>query len=121
MLDRSCLSALLLTGLVLPIAGCGTSMVDSLAVTPATQSVAVGQTAQFTATGTYSHGSHPSTTQNVTDQSTWTSSAPAVATVNSSGVATAVSAGTANISASITGYTGVLTSSAVLTVTGASG
>jgi hypothetical protein len=121
MLDRSCLSALLLTGLVLPIAGCGTSMVDSLAVTPATQSIAVGQTAQFTATGTYSHGSHPSTTQNVTDQSTWVSSAPAVATVDSSGVATAVSAGTATISASIQGYTGVLTSSAVLTVTGASG
>ncbi len=121
MLDRSCLSALLLTGLVLPIAGCGTSMVDSLAVTPATQSVAVGQTAQFTATGTYSHGSHPSTTQNVTDQSTWVSSAPAVATVNADGLATAVSAGTATISASIAGYTGVLSSSAVLTVTGASG
>jgi uncharacterized protein YjdB len=120
MLDRSCLSALLLTGLILPIAGCGTSMVDSLAVTPATQSVAVGQTAQFTATGTYSHGSHPSTTQDVTDQSTWVSSAPAVATVDSSGVATAVSAGTATISASIAGYTGILSSSAVLTVTSSS-
>ncbi len=121
MLDRSCLSALLLTGLVLPIAGCGTSLVDSLAVTPATQSIAVGQTAQFTATGTYGHGSHPSTTQNVTDQSTWASSAPAVATVDADGVATAVSAGTATISASIAGYTGILSSSAVLTVTGASG
>jgi uncharacterized protein YjdB len=93
-------------------------MVDSLAVTPASQSVAVGQTAQFTATGTYSHGTHPSTTQNVTAESTWTSSAPAVATVDTSGLATAVSGGTATITASIPGYTGVLSSSAVLTVSG---
>ena len=82
MLDRSCLSALLLVGLVVPITGCGTSMVDSLAVTPATQSIAVGQTAEFTATGTYGHGTHPATTQDVTDESNWTSSAPSVATVD---------------------------------------
>jgi hypothetical protein len=44
-----------------------------------------------------------------------------VATVDSSGVATAVSAGTATITASIEGYTGILSSSAILTVTGASG
>jgi len=121
MLDRSCLSVLLLAGLVVPIAGCGTSLVDAISVTPATQSVAVSQTAQFTATGTYNHGSHPSSTQNVTDESTWISSAPNVATVDSSGMATGVSAGTATITASIPGYTGVLSSSALLTVTGASG
>lgn len=123
MLDRSCLSALLLIGLVVPITGCGTSMVDSLAVTPASQSVAVGQTAAFTATGTYGHGSHPSTTQNLTDESTWTSSAPDVAAVDPStpGAVIAKSAGSATITATIQGYTGILSSSALLTVTGASG
>ncbi len=121
MVDRSCLSALLLVGLVVPIIGCGTSMVDSLAVTPASQSISVGQTANFTATGTYGHGTHPATTQNVTDQATWTSSAPDVAVVNSPGVIMAQSAGTATITATIPGYTGTLSSSAILTVTGASG
>ena len=119
MLDRSCLSALLLVGLVVPITGCGTSLVDSLAVTPATQSIAVGQQAQFTATGTYGHGTHPGTTQNVTDQANWTSSSQSVATVDpNTGLATAVSPGTVNITASISGYGGNLSSSAVLTVTG---
>jgi hypothetical protein len=121
MLDRSCLSALLLVGLVLPIAGCGKSQVDSLAVTPGTQSVAVGQTANFSAIGTYNHGSHPSTTEDVTADSSWVSSAPDVATVESPGVILAKSSGTATITASIQGYTGILSSSALLTVTGAGG
>jgi uncharacterized protein YjdB len=112
---------MLLVGLILPIAGCGTSMVDSLAVTPATQSVAVGQTAAFTATGTYNHGSHPATTQDVTDQASWTSSASGVASVQSPGVILAKTAGTATITASIQGYTGILSSSALITVSGAGG
>ncbi len=121
MLGRSGLKLLLLIGVVLPLAGCGTALVDSIQVTPASQSAAVGQTAQFTATGTYSHGSHPSSTQNVSSLVTWTSSVPAVATVNSSGLATAVSAGTTTITASMDGYTGVVSGSATLTITGASG
>ena len=121
MLDRSCLSALLLVALVVPITGCGTSMVDSLAVTPTSQSVAVGQNANFSAIGTFGHGTHPSTNQDVTGESTWTSSSPAVATVESPGVVTAKSAGTTTITASINGYTGILSSSALLTVTGAGG
>lgn len=118
MFDRSCSKALILTVLMLPIAGCGTSLVDSIAVTPSSQSAGVGQTAQFTATGTYSHGSHPSSTQNLTNTATWTSSAPAVATVNAQGVATADSAGTTTISASVNGFNGVVSGSATLTVTG---
>jgi hypothetical protein len=121
MLDRSCLSALLVVGLILPIAGCGKSQVDSLAVTPATQSIAVGQTANFTATGTFNHGSHPATTQDETSESSWVSSNPGVATVESPGVVLAKSSGTATITASIAGYTGELSSSALLTVTGAGG
>jgi len=49
---------------------------------------------------------------------TWASSAPAVATVSSSGVVTAVFAGTATITASMPGFTGVVSNTATVTVTG---
>jgi PKD repeat protein len=81
---------------------------QSIAVTPASPSVAVGGTQQFTATGTYADGS----TQNLTSQATWSSSSTAIATVNASGLATAVSAGSTTISATFGGLTG----SASLTV-----
>ena len=60
----------------------------SIAVTPANPSIAAGQQQQFTATGTYSDGSH----QNLTSTATWTSSAPSVATISSGGLATGVAA-----------------------------
>jgi uncharacterized protein YjdB len=114
--------ALLLIALVLPIAGCTNSEVDSLAVTPTTQSLSDGQTAQLTATGTTGHGTgHPSTTSNVTDTATWASSAPAVASVNSTGLVTALTAGTATITATINGYTGIISASSSVTVTASTG
>jgi uncharacterized protein YjdB len=114
--------AFLLIALTLPIAGCTNSLVDSIAVTPSTQSLAVGQTVQLTATGTTGHGSgHPSTTSDVTDTAIWTSSSPAVATVNSTGLVTAFTAGSTTITASMQGYTGTLSASSALTVTGSSG
>lgn len=114
--------ALLLIALTLPIAGCTNSLVDSIAVTPASQSLATGQTVQLTATGTTGHGSnHPSTTSDVTDTATWTSSSPAVATVSSTGLATALTAGSTTITATMQGYTGTVSSSATVTVTGSSG
>jgi uncharacterized protein YjdB len=120
--DRFSPRALLLIALVLPIAGCTNSLVDSLAVTPASQSLSVGQTVQLTATGTTGHGSgHPSTTQDVTDTAIWTSSSPAVASVSSTGLATALTAGTTTITASMSGFTGTITASATVTVTGSSG
>ena len=67
---------------------------SSVAVTPSNPSMFVGSTQQFTATGTFSDG----TTQ--TMPVTWTSSNPQVATINSSGLATAVTTGTAIITAS---------------------
>jgi uncharacterized protein YjdB len=122
MFDRISPRLLLLIGIALPIAGCTNPLVDTISVSPTTQSVSVGQTVQFDATGTVGHGSnHPSTTQDITDSATWTSSVPGVATVNSSGVATGVSAGTTTITASMNGYTGVVSASATLTVTGGSG
>ncbi|HTX75831.1 MAG TPA: Ig-like domain-containing protein [Terracidiphilus sp.] len=115
-------SVLLLGALLaIPLAGCTSSQVDSVTVSPTTQSVAVGQTAQFTATATTGHGNHPSSSSNVTDAATWTSSEPSVATINSSGLAKGVSAGTATITATVQGFTGQITSSATITVTGAGG
>ncbi|MGA9060333.1 MAG: Ig-like domain-containing protein [Terracidiphilus sp.] len=118
MLDCISPRVLLIIGIALPLAGCSNPLVDTLTVSPTSQSVGVGQTVQFTATGTIGHGNgHPSTTQDDTDAATWTSSVPAVATVNSTGAATGVSAGSTTITASINGYTGVITATATLTVT----
>lgn len=113
---------LLLIAMALPIAGCTNPLAVSISVSPTTQSVSVGQTAQFTATGIFGHGNnHPSSTQDLTDSATWTSSVPGVATISPTGVATGVSAGTTTITASINGYTGVVSASATLTVSGGGG
>jgi hypothetical protein len=88
----------------------------SIAVTPANQSLTVGGTQQFTATGTYSDGS----TQNLTSQVTWASSNTAAATINSAGLATAVAAATTTISAtlgSVSGSTGLTVTPGPLTIT----
>lgn len=69
---------------------------QSIAVTPATATVQAGKTQSFTATGTYSDGS----TQNISTQVTWSSSNASVASVSSSGVATAIAGGSSSIIAS---------------------
>ncbi len=122
MRDRSSLGALLLTCLLVPMIGCGNPQgLDSIQVTPSTQALAVGQTAQFVATGIYGNASH-SSTKAITSGVTWSSSAPAVATVNAtSGLATAVGAGTASITASADAYSGPVVNTATLTVTAPSG
>jgi hypothetical protein len=119
MFNRFCFGALLLACLSLTITGCNaTTGLDSIQVTPATSSLVVGgATLQLTATGTFGNAAHP-TTQNITSQVTWASSIAGVATVNSSGVVTAVSAGTAAITASAPGFNGPLSASATVTVTG---
>ena len=80
----------------------------SIVVTPASATIPVGATQQFTATGTYSDG----TTQALTTGVTWASSRTATATVGTSGLASAVTVGTATISATV----GTVTGSASLTV-----
>src|SRR5207247_1504144 len=73
----------------------------SIAVSPATPSIAVGTTQQFSAVGTFDDGS----TQLLTSV-TWSSSAASVASVSSSGLATAVGTGSTTITASSGGVTG---------------
>jgi hypothetical protein len=67
----------------------------SIAVTPLNPSVSSGLTVQFTATGTFTDNS----TQNLTATVAWTSSIPAVATIDNTGLATWAGAGTTTISA----------------------
>ena len=117
MLNRFCFGTFLLV-LALPFTGCSNTEVGSIAITPASQSLAAGQTAQFTATGTIGHGQHPASSKDVTSLVTWTSSASGIATISSTGMATAVSAGTTTITASMPGST---PSTATVTVTGSIG
>jgi hypothetical protein len=89
---------------------------SSISVTPLNQTILSGTTKQYTATGTYSD----STTQDITGQVTWASSNTGVATINSSGLASAVAAGSTTISAVLSGKTGgaaLTVQAAPLTVT----
>lgn len=121
----SCVRLMLLVCLIVPVIGCGTAQVDSIAVSPTSQSLLIGQTVQFTAMGTYGHGpNHPAAQHDVTGIATWVSSAPAIATVSSTGLVTAVGAGTATITAKMNGFTGVVSGSGTVVVvnpTGTSG
>jgi hypothetical protein len=83
----------------------------SLAITPASVSLALGTTQQFTAIGTFTDGS----TQNLTSTVTWSSDTVSTATINNAGLASSVGTGSANITAS----SGSVSSTTVLTVTAA--
>ncbi|GIW26157.1 Ig-like domain-containing protein [Meiothermus sp.] len=82
--------------------------IETIEVSPPSASKQVGQTQQFTAVAKDASGN---TISGVTF--TWSSSDTAIATVDSSGLATAVAAGTATITASAQGKSG----NATLTVT----
>jgi hypothetical protein len=88
----------------------------SIAVTPTNPTIQAGSTTPFTATGTYSDSS----TQNITTQVSWSSSKTSVATINSSGVASAVAGGNSTITAtqgSINGSTTLTVQPAGLVIT----
>ena len=87
---------------IMILAACGdsTPVLRYITITPATANIGVGTTQQFTATGSYSNGS---TTPNMSV--TWGSSTLTVATIDSTGVATAVASGTTTITATAFGIT----------------
>lgn len=120
MFGRYRVCGLSLLCLAAALTGCGNpSGLDFLQVTPTSDSLASGQTVQLNAVGTYGNAKHP-TTQNITSQVSWSSTAPSVASVSASGLVTAVGPGTATITASAMAYNGSVSSSAVVTVTGSS-
>lgn len=73
----------------------------SIAITPANPHISSGDTEQFVATGNFSDGS----TQNISDQVTWTSSNVGVAVINATGLATSAGTGTTTIKAALNGVT----------------
>lgn len=85
------------------------AVLQSVAVSPSSASVAAGLAVQLSATGTFSDG----TSRTLTTGVTWTSSNLSVATVTNTGAVSGVSAG----SATITATSGGVSSSAAVTVT----
>lgn len=86
--------------LIVLLVGCGNFFVSSdtvvsIALSPTNPTAQIGGTEQFVATGTTAKG----TTEDVTPGATWTSSKPEIATIGSSGLATAIAAGTTVITA----------------------
>jgi Bacterial Ig-like domain (group 2) len=73
-----------------------TATLQSIAVTPASPSIGIGNTVQFTATGTYSDNS----TKNIATSVTWATSNALFATIGATtGLATGVAVGTTEITA----------------------
>ena len=77
---------------------------SSIAVTPATATVAIAGTQQLTVTGSYSDGS----TKDLTGSSTFAASPSGVVSVSTGGLVTGVAAGTATITASSGGKSGMM-------------
>jgi Bacterial Ig-like domain (group 2)/Abnormal spindle-like microcephaly-assoc'd, ASPM-SPD-2-Hydin len=90
-----------------------TKVLSSIAVTPANVTVPNPGSQQYAATATYSDA----TTADVTSTVTWSATTTTFATINTTGLATAVSAGTTAINAksgTITGTTNLTVSAATL-------
>jgi photosystem II stability/assembly factor-like uncharacterized protein len=94
-----------------------TPTLQTITVAPSNPSIPQGTTQQFTATGTYSDGS----TKDITSSANWKSSNSSVATINGSGLATAVGQGTTTVSAtsdSVSGSTTLTVTAPLPTITG---
>ncbi len=90
------------------IAACGGSpaaTIQGVAIAPQSSPMPKGATARLVAVGQFSDG----TTANVSDRATWASASPSVASVASSGVVSAVSTGSTEITATVEQFTGRVT------------
>ena len=89
----------------------------SITVNPSNPSIALGTTQPFTATGTFSDGS----TSDLTASATWGSGNAAVASVNSSALATSLAPGTATVTSTVGDISGAtqltVTPAAVVSIT----
>lgn len=112
---RRYLAGSLIVGLVLFLSGCANSSLVGMQITPTTELInGVGITVQYTAIGTFAQGNHPRTTQDITNEVTWKSNAPQVASISSTGLLTSVGQAYGNtiITASMNGFTGLITATA---------
>ncbi|MBA4372820.1 MAG: hypothetical protein C0402_08135 [Thermodesulfovibrio sp.] len=106
--------ALLLLPVMLAGCGCGGSDLSlvSIAVTPETQTLAMGATQQYTATGTFSD----STTQDLTKLVTWSSSQQTAATISNATGTEGRASGIFTGATTITATSGSISGTAALTV-----
>src|ERR1700757_2500162 len=112
MFARRLVGAVSLFCLGFAVFGCSApNGLDSIQVSPTSQAMSVGQTAQFSVVGTYGNSKHP-TTQPITTGLIWASSNPSVASVTTAGLVAAVGSGTATITATASAFNGVTSSSA---------
>jgi uncharacterized protein YjdB len=81
------------------------AVLTTIQITPAEPSVAKGATVQLTATGVFSDQS----TQNLTESASWTSAPEGTATVDPHGLVTGTAVGSATITATQEGVSGVAT------------
>lgn len=114
--------ALLLLFTLSGTTGCLSHSLTGLTVEPATSSTCLlpGVTANFKAYGTYTEGGHATETKDISDQVTWTTVIPAVATIDASGVVTAVNPGVTSIIATADGEFGVLSADSSVSVAASS-
>lgn len=106
---RRVLGTILVAVLAIAFANCGNHKLVSIGVTPNSATSDIGQSVQFHAVGSYvlqSSRQRPPSTQDITDQVSWSSGNPAVATINSSGLAQVVGLGSTTIVASENGLSG---------------
>jgi len=119
MFARRCVSVFSLLCLGSSIIACSNPSIVSIEITPTTQTfIGIGgQRAQFTAIGTFKQGDHIPTRQDITNVVTWKSNAVGVATITSAGVAApGGSYGSSDITASMEGFTGLVTAHATVVV-----
>ncbi len=96
---------------IVPVTVSGGVTLTGIDVTPTSPSIVAGSTLQMSAKGSYSDGS----TANITSTVTWTSGTPAKATVSSSGLVSAVAAGSSVITATL----GAISGTDTVTITAA--
>jgi len=116
------MSALFCGGLMLSFVGCSSPQLDSIVITPSTETVTLGllpngsvapsnqQIAlQYKAIGYFGNAARQ-TTKDITDLVTWTSDTPQMVTINSTGLTTTTgyAIGNASITASAPGFTGTI-------------
>jgi len=126
MFDRFSLRALLLAGVLLPVASCGNNGLTTIVISPSafTTTLALSSSGaslppsqqmwtQYTALGYYGHAGHQ-TTRDITKEVTWTSYTPLLVTISSTGVATVSgqATGYTQITASAPGFNGDIVSNA---------
>ncbi len=126
---RSLLGISLLACALVPFTSCTSSpSLTSIVITPSTYTITLATSESgcgyyggywsYEATGYYTHPGHTAKTEDITDQVTWTSLAPIMVTISSTGVATPTgcATGTSQITASAPGFNGTIIGASTFTV-----